>query len=113
MAQASAQDRWELREMVTDMVNRERRFNVQVFGLKEQKESQIELRERLMDFFTAALVVEVAESDLQMVHRVSYEMPSGNKPPRPVIARFQQRGLKLVLVKGFGGMTPKCLCSLI
>lgn len=89
MTQSSAQDCSELREMMTDMANRERRFNVRVFGLKEQKDSQVKLRERLINFFTDALGVEVAESDLQMVHRVSYEMPSGNKPPRPVIVRFQ------------------------
>ena len=89
LAQTSAKECSELRGMITDMANRERRHNVRIFGLKENKESPSKLRERVMSFFSEALKVDLTDSELQMVHRASSKIPTGNMPPRPVIIRFQ------------------------
>lgn len=88
-AKANAKECSELRAIVTDMVNREKRLNVRIFGLKEKKGSQVRLRERVGNFFANALGVNVAKSELQMVHRVPSEKSEDEEaPPRPVIVRF-------------------------
>lgn len=87
-ARASAKECAELRDTVSDMANRERRFNVRLFGLREKPENNIKLRERVKQLFVEALGVDLAESELQLVHRSVAKMPAEGAPPRPVIVRF-------------------------
>ena len=51
---------------------------MRLFGLKENKESPSKLCERVMSFFSEALQVDLTDSELQMVHRASSKIPTGN-----------------------------------
>lgn len=87
MAEKSAKDCADLRDSVSDMVNRERRMNLRLIGLKEKSENG-NLRECVRLILSEALDVDISETELQHVHRSLVPMPDENKPPRPVIMRF-------------------------
>lgn len=79
LAKTSAKECSELRESVSDLANGERRFNVWLFGLKEESENKLKLREHVHQLFYEALGVVLAKSELQMVHR-SYYNAKGRRP---------------------------------
>lgn len=89
LAETSAKECAQIRETVSGMINREKRLNVRIFGLKEQKESQTKLSDRVLGLFADALGVTMAKSELQMVHRVPSEGSDESNKPSPVIVRFQ------------------------
>lgn len=87
MAEKSTKECGELRDSLSDLVNRERRLNLRLIGLKERSENG-KLRECVRLIFSEALGVDVSETELQRVHRSLGPMPEENRPPRPIIMRF-------------------------
>lgn len=79
LAKTSAKECSEQRESVSDMASRERRLNVWLFGLKEESENKLKLREHVHQFFYEALGVVLAKLELQMVH-CSYYNAKGRRP---------------------------------
>ncbi len=71
-----------------DLANRQSRLNVQIFGLKEKSENKVKLQEHVKQFFSEALWVNFADSELQMVHWSLTKMLAEGGPPHPVIIRF-------------------------
>lgn len=78
MVEKSTKECAELRDSLSDLVNRERRLNLQLIGLKEKSEAD----------FSEALEADISETELQWVHRSLGPVPEENRPPRSIIMRF-------------------------
>ncbi len=77
----------ELKAAVEDAANRDRRQNLRLIGLKEKLEGR-NPAECVRKIIYKALNIEMDKVQLQRVRRATAEMPSDDKPPRPIIIRF-------------------------
>lgn len=109
MAEKSTKECAELRDSLSDLVNRERRLNLRLIGLKEKSESG-KLRECVRLIFSEALGVDISKTVLQRVHRSLGPVPEENRPPRPIIMRFHsflERERVMAAVRALCGGAPK------
>lgn len=87
-------DRIRLRDKATDLERRSRRCNIRIYGLPEDTEGG-----SMIDFLEQFLTENLAWPEneplqIQRAHRAAKQKPEAGKPPRSIVACFQQFRVK-------------------